>query len=142
MSLEFNKKSDKATEKPKLSKFGKIIIVALAALSVFLLILFLSFRNTSNQTASLENDFNLVISNSITSIEQSLIASGVNSLVMSEFEALKSDIINENDLIKKYDKTLQLITFALSHTAHNQNAVDELNGTRNRLNFAKRELNL
>jgi preprotein translocase subunit SecG len=138
MGLEVNKKSDTLEQKSTLSKFGKIVILLGVLFLIFLIVLLFISSNKKNNQKKIDNALDTVIISSLNVAEQSILTSNVKDSVIKEFEKLKSDIVNTKDIKLKYNKSLDLITFCLSNTSHNQSAVDELNAMRNRLEFANK----
>lgn len=133
--MDIKRKSDTISSGgKKLSSFGKVtaaaVCILLAAIIVFAVVAVNNSKAKKEKMKDLEN----AVSYAIQTCKNSVAG---NSDALSEIEKYAKDIEKAKKADKKVELALEAIQYTLGKTTSTQ-AIDELNGSRNRVNVAYR----
>jgi len=141
MALEINKPSaeNRRNEKAKLSPFGKKIVVLGVVAAVILTVVGVVGIFTGRQRAAKEGNVTHAVARAVAVCEAGM-ASVNDKATLAEFESYIQRIDAAKSVRTKADLAVEMIGFVGSHAGDDSALIDELNGARNRIFAALKDL--
>ncbi len=139
MSFVIKRPGDKSEHKPRLSSFGRRVVVGLLVVAAIVAAIVLANAQAARKRNELKQAVLDAVERSEVVCGNALSAVGAGTEAQSALQGFRDRIARAGDVDEKASVAQEMIDFALGHAGGNQAQVDELNGARNRIMLAMQQ---